>query len=133
MTIGELTKQNYRLLAAKLYTNPILQEEEFIQDLALIRRVVNRLIKFSESGELKPRILLNNFLVARNCFGQEYVIKLMFLMAAPNYHAILYSWLHAVVDLSGDVIVNSDLIIRSSEILPVNTIIQLAKRDIGKE
>lgn len=101
-----LTKENYKLIAAKLYRNPILIDSEFAQDLILINRIVNRIKKFASTGELKVKLLYNHYTVACNCFGTDYVNRAIFLLADSAIHNILFSMLYAFTGNESDIVIS---------------------------
>lgn len=106
-----LTKENYKLIAAKLYRNPILVDSEFALDLMLINRIIQRVNKFSETGELKVKLLFNHYTVACNCFGVDYVNRAIFLLSDSN-HKLLMTMLYAFCGNVNDIVVNDKKIIK---------------------
>lgn len=103
---------NYKLTAAKLYKNPVFLDEEFEQDLALIKRVSGKIEKFAESGKFSTRLVYNNFIIACNCFGVEFVAKSIYLLARPDNHDLVMTFLNTVLGIESNVIVNPNLKIK---------------------
>lgn len=108
----QITQSNYKLTAAKLYKNPVFSDEEFEQDLALIKRVAGKIEKFSKTGRFPTRLVLNNFIIACNCFGVEFVAKSLFLLSHPNNHDLVMTFLNTVWGIESHVVVNSNLKIK---------------------
>ncbi len=107
-----ITESNYKLTAAKLYRNPISSDDEFEQDLSLIKRVAGKIEKFPETGKFSTRLVFNNFTIACNCFGVEFVAKSLFLLSNPNNHDLIMTFLNCVWGVESGVIVNSNLRIK---------------------
>jgi hypothetical protein len=108
----KITVSNYKLTAAKLYKNPVFSDEEFEQDLSLIKRVTGKIEKFSLSGKFSSRLVFNNFTIACNCFGIEFVAKSLFLLSSPNNYDLIFTFLNAVSGIESGIIVNDELKIR---------------------
>lgn len=125
-----LTTENYRLIAAKLYRNPILVDSEFAQDLILINRIINRVKKFADSGELKVKMLYNHYTVACNCFGTDYVHRAIFLLADSSIHQLMLSVLYAFSGNREDVIVNESFIVKFDIRLIHKTVIEKINMEI---
>lgn len=108
----QITLSSYKLTAAKLYRNPVFTDEEFEQDLALIKRVAGKIEKFSETGRFSTRLVYNNFTIACNCFGVEFVAKSLFLLSHPNNHDLVMTFLNTVWGIESHVVVNPNLKIK---------------------
>ena len=82
-----LTEETFLLYAAKHYDNPQLQsEEEFYDDLKKFKYIKRLFNKYSESGELKERLILNHIVVLTNVFGPEAAVKMLFLRLPEYLH-----------------------------------------------
>lgn len=110
----DITLSNYKLTAAKLYRNPVFLDEEFEQDFSLIKRVAGKIEKFAKTGKFSTRLVFNNFIIACNCFGIEFVAKSLFLLTDPNNHDLVMTFLNTTKGIESNVIVNSDLKIKYS-------------------
>ena len=78
--MDKLTEETFLLYAAKHYDNPQLyNEEEFYDDLKKFKYIKRLFNKYSETGELKERLILNHIVVLTNVFGPDAVVKLLFL------------------------------------------------------
>lgn len=126
----DLERSNYKTVAAKLYRNPVLSDDEFEQDMMLLRRVPRRLERFCETGEINTRLVFNNFIIACNCFGQDFVVKAMFLLSDPKYHSTVFTFIDATVGISQTIRVNKHLSIRTDEFLYDSGILNRITRDL---
>lgn len=125
-----LTKENYKLTAAKLYRNPILVDSEFAQDLILSNRIVNRMKKFADSGELKVKMLYNHYIVACNCFGEEYVTKSILLLSDSSTRTLLMSMLYAFNGNENDVRVNDELYVKFDKVAIIRALVDKIHKEI---
>tara|TARA_R110001583_G_scaffold62968_5_gene184549 strand:- start:656 stop:1045 length:390 start_codon:yes stop_codon:yes gene_type:complete len=83
----KLTEETFLLYAAKHYDNPQLQnEEEFYDDLKKFKYIKRLFNKYSETGELKERLILNHIVVLTNVFGPDAAVKLLFLRLPEYLH-----------------------------------------------
>jgi len=107
-----ISQNNYKLTAAKLYKNPIFSDEEFEQDLSLIKRVAGKIEKFGEVGKFPTRLVYNNFTIACNCFGIEFVAKSLFIMSEESNHDLIMTFLNGVSGIQSGIVINPNLKIR---------------------
>ena len=85
--MDKLTEETFLLYAAKHYDNPQLQnEEEFYDDLKKFKYIKRLFNKYSETGELKERLILNHIVVLTNVFGPDAAVKLLFLRLPEYLH-----------------------------------------------
>ena len=124
-----LTKENYKLIAAKLYRNPILVDSEFALDLMLINRIVHRVNKFAETGELKVKLLFNHYTVACNCFGMEYVNKAIFLLSDSN-DKLLMTVLYAFCGNENNIVVNERRIVKFEKAEILSAVVDKINKEI---
>ena len=74
-----LTKDNIILYAIKHYQNPSCQGmEEFYDDMKRFKYLKRLFKKFSKTGILKERLIMNHIIVLANVFGPEAVKVLLF-------------------------------------------------------
>lgn len=102
-----LTKENYKIIGAKLYRNAVMDDSVFNQDLMLIVRIISRIKKFASTGELRVKVLYNNYVIACNCFGNDYVNASLFLLADESISNTLFSILHTFGRIGKHVIINN--------------------------
>lgn len=110
----EITLTNYKLMAAKLYKNPVISDDEFEKDFSLIKRVAGKIEKFSNTGKFSTRLVFNNYIIACNCFGIEFVNKCLFLLSNPNNHDLIMTFLNTTCGIASDIVVNDNLKIEFS-------------------
>ena len=68
----QLTEDNIPLYAAKHYYNPLGSDhEEFIEDLKRLKYVKRLVNRFTETGYLADRLILNHLIVIHNVFGVQ--------------------------------------------------------------
>ena len=85
--MDKLTEETFLLYAAKHYDNPQLyNEEEFYDDLKKFKYIKRLFNKYSETGELKERLILNHIVVLTNVFGPDAAVKLLFLRLPEYLH-----------------------------------------------
>ena len=110
-----LTEETFLLYAAKHYDNPQLQsEEEFYDDLKKFKYIKRLFNKYSESGELKERLILNHIVVLTNVFGPEAAVKMLFLRLPEYLHflnpfLLMLSILKERVDVGDKVYFTADI------------------------
>ena len=75
----ELTEDNFTLFAAKHYNNPqCLDIAEFEDDLARFRYIKRLLRRYTQTGELQERLILNHLIIIYNVFGIEAANRMSF-------------------------------------------------------
>ena len=110
-----LAEETFLLYAAKHYDNPQLQsEEEFYDDLKKFKYIKRLFNKYSESGELKERLILNHIVVLTNVFGPEAAVKMLFLRLPEYLHylkpfLLMLSILKERVDVGDKVYFTADI------------------------
>lgn len=76
----ELTKNNLVVYAAKHYYNPkSIDSDMFFEDLKRFKYVKRLLNRYTATGELGERLLLNHLIVIFNVFGHEAGIEILAL------------------------------------------------------
>jgi hypothetical protein len=90
----KITSENVIMYAIKNYNNPQCQGElEFYDDLKRFKYIKRLFKKFSESGELRERLLLNHFIVLNNVFGSDAAITLLLFKIEKEHCGIMKSFL----------------------------------------
>jgi hypothetical protein len=83
-----LTEENFLVYCAKVYDNPgMVSTEEFLEDLDRVKYIKKLITRYTETGELKERLILNHLITLQNCFG-EHLAKILFLKAEKQFHHI---------------------------------------------
>lgn len=81
-----LTEDNFQLFAMKTYTNPHCTDLlEFQDDLKRIRYIKRLFKKYSETGELRERLVLNHLIVIYNMFESRAATRMLFLKLEGYY------------------------------------------------
>jgi len=83
-----LTEENFLIYCAKVYDNPgMTSTEEFMEDLDRIKYIKKLITRYTETGELKERLILNHIITLHNCFN-EHLAKILFLKTEKQFHHI---------------------------------------------
>lgn len=83
-----LTDDNFLVYCAKVYDNPSMtSSEEFLEDLDRIKYIKKLITRYTETGELKERLILNHIITLHNCFN-EHLAKILYLKAEKQFHHI---------------------------------------------
>jgi len=126
--MDKLTEETFLLYAAKHYDNPQLyNEEEFYDDLKKFKYIKRLFNKYSETGELKERLILNHIVVLTNVFGPDAAVKLLFLRL-PEYLHYLKPFLLLLSILNDKVEVNNIVYITTN--INMDNVIVERLRDI---
>ena len=74
----EITKDNWLLFAQQNYDNPTLEkEEEFYDDIKRFKYLKRLFRKYTITGDIKIRLVLNHLIVLQNVFGADVAISLL--------------------------------------------------------
>lgn len=75
----DLTEENFELFAAKNYNNPqCVDIEEFHEDLARFKYLKRLLRKYTQTGEIQERLVLNHLIILYNVFGIPAANRMVF-------------------------------------------------------
>jgi hypothetical protein len=86
-----LTDRNFTLFAAKYYENPLLDTEEFYEDIkrfSYLKRLFNQ---YENGKELKENLILNHIIVIYNVFGTK--ATEMLFMRLEGHESVLKTFL----------------------------------------
>lgn len=73
-----LDDSNFSMYAVKQYDNPsCLGEEEFREDMGRFRNLSRMFGKYSRSGELRDRMIMNHLVVIYNVFPREAATRML--------------------------------------------------------
>ena len=79
MKFDELNESNYTMFAIKHYDNPqAVTQEDFYEDMKRFKWIKRLLNKYKNSGDLILHLLLNNFIILYNVFGEATTALLFF-------------------------------------------------------
>ena len=74
----ELNEENFTLFAIRHYDNPqCTSTEEFYEDIRRFRYLKRLLKRYSRSGELRERLILNHLIILSNVFGVSNAIRML--------------------------------------------------------
>ena len=89
-----ITTNNFVMYAIKHYDNPQCEgEKEFHDDMKRFKYIKRLFKKYTLSGKLKERLLLNHIIILRNLFGTEACVTLLLFKTQKEYLSILKSFL----------------------------------------
>ncbi len=75
-----LNEKNFILYASKCYENSSCQStDEFLEDVRRVKYIKKLLTRYSETGELKERLILNHLIVLNNVFRPEPLCRILCL------------------------------------------------------
>lgn len=88
-----LTEQNFVMFAMKHYQNPqCLNIDEFHDDLKRIKYIKRLLGRYTATGDLKERLILNHLIILYNSFGKE-ATKMLFFKIEEQFWPQLKTFL----------------------------------------
>lgn len=83
-----LTEANFLIYCAKIYDNPqMIKSEEFLEDLDRIKYIKKLITRYTESKDVKERLILNHIITLHNCFG-IFLAKILYLKMKKQFHFI---------------------------------------------
>ena len=90
----KITPDNVMMFAIKHYDNPQCEgEREFHDDMKRFKYIKRLFKKYTLSGQLKERLLLNHIIILRNLFGTEACVTLLLFKTQKEYLGVLKSFL----------------------------------------
>lgn len=90
----KITSENVMMFAIKNYNNSQAGgEEEFHDDLKRIKYIKRLFKRYSETQELRERLLLNHFIVLKNMFGADAAITLLLFKIEKEHWSLLKTFL----------------------------------------
>ena len=90
----KITNDNIMMFAIKHYDNPQCEgEKEFHDDMKRFKYIKRLLRKYSETGVLKERLLLNHIIILKNLFGPEACVTLLLFKIQQEHWETLKSFL----------------------------------------
>ena len=112
-----LTKKNYLSYAMKAYDNPSCSGlDEFQSDLLRVKYVKRLVNRYSRTGEIAPRLLLNHVIGIYNVFQASSVAPLLFFRTDKKSWPALKTVLEylnlmpeALLPIDGIILLNKDI------------------------
>lgn len=84
-----LSDANFVSYCAKNYSNPCCSgPDEFYEDVQRIKYVKKLLTRFTETGDLKTRLILNHIVILGNLFNSVALNRILYLKAQDQFHQI---------------------------------------------
>jgi hypothetical protein len=94
MRFDKLTKDNVLMFALKHYENhQATSEKEFYDDMKRFKYLKRLFKKYSKSGIIKERLIMNHIIVLANVFGPDAVKVLLFFKIDQIYWTQLKTFL----------------------------------------
>jgi len=91
----EVNKENWLEFARHHYDNPSLQQdEEFYDDIKRFKYLKRLFKKYSVTGEIKIRLVVNHIIVLQNVLGTEACVTLLLFKIDSEYWPIIKSVLN---------------------------------------
>ena len=117
MFFEDLNEKKFILYAMKHYENPqCLTEQDFYNDLKIIKYIKRLLNRYKINGDLKERLILNHLIMLGNVFPFEVLARILFLKISENYWPALKTFLiyldgmpEIIQSVNGKVIISSDI------------------------
>lgn len=81
-----LTDKNFLIYTAQHYQNKTCASTtEFFEDLRRIKYIKKLITRYTETGELKERLILNHIIVLSNVFKPDILNRILYLKMAPQF------------------------------------------------
>ena len=78
--IVDLTNENFLLECLNNCRNSIIcDKEEFLDDLKRLKYLKKLITRYSTSGDIDERLVLNHLIILFNIFGAEFLSRILFL------------------------------------------------------
>ena len=113
---SNLDDSNYNLLAAKAYSCPgCASEQEFLQDLARIKSIARLFGKYSKTGDLNERLVLNHIIVLYNVFDHQMLTRMLVFKLGDYLHylkpflVLIGYWPERIVGIDGTDIIGTEV------------------------
>ena len=117
MKFDDITEQNFILYPMKFYDNAqCLSEQDFYNDLKIIKYIKRLLNRYKKTGELKTRLMLNHIIMLGNVFPVEVLTRILFLKIPEEYWSELKTFLiflkympDSIDSINGRIVISSDI------------------------
>lgn len=96
MSRDELNESNLQLYAAKHYYDPkrqYIDAEEFNEDFNRLKYIKRLLNRYSETGVIADRLILNHLIVISNVFGIQPMLRMLEVKIPPKHWPALKPFL----------------------------------------
>ena len=86
----EITKDTWLLYAQQNYDNPTFtKEQEFLDDLKRFKYLKRLFRRYTLTGEIKVRLIVNHIVVLQNVFGVEACVTLLIYKIVVKHWSLL--------------------------------------------
>ncbi len=90
----KLTNSNFLLYASKHYNNrQCTSMEEFSDDMQRFKYLKRLFKRYSTSGDLQERLILNHIIIIYNVFGIEAATRMLFFKVEEQHYSALKTFL----------------------------------------
>ena len=86
---GQVTFDNYRIVAAKSYYRVNYSQNEFERDLGTFMVIRRAFTRYRNRHSLNVRVILNKIITLCNVFEPEATVKLLFLLLPKDYYGYI--------------------------------------------
>jgi len=94
MNFEDVNENNFLMYSMKYYENPqCLSEQDFHNDLKIIKYIKRLLNRYKKTNELKIRLMLNHLIMLGNVFPIEVLTRILFLKIPNEYWSELKTFL----------------------------------------
>lgn len=93
MNFDDLNEENFLLYAVKCYESPHCLMSEFEGDIKRIKYLKRLFRKFTVTGILKERLILNHIILLNNVFGPKATTRILFFKIDVRDYDILKTFL----------------------------------------
>jgi hypothetical protein len=126
---GKLDDSNFFLYAAHHYSNPCVDEQEFMDDLNRIKNIRRLFGRYEKHGELKERLIINHLMVLYNVFDHKAMTRMLAFRLYDQLHILkpflmlLNYWPERIENIGTDC-----LTIRSNEIVMDMRVVEVLRK-----
>ena len=114
----KLTNSNFLLYASQHYNNrQCTSMEEFNDDMQRFKYLKRLFKRYSASGDLQERLILNHIIVINNVFGIDAATRMLFFKVEEQHYPALKTFLVYLNYLKEDVHIDVPLDPRIVEVL----------------
>ena len=114
----KLTNSNFLLYASQHYNNrQCTSMEEFNDDMQRFKYLKRLFKRYSTSGDLQERLILNHIIVINNVFGIDAATRMLFFKVEEQHYPALKTFLVYLNYLKEDVHIDVPLDPRIVEVL----------------
>ena len=119
MNFEDVNENNFLMFSMKYYENPqCLSEQDFHNDLKIIKYIKRLLNRYKKTNELKIRLMLNHLIMLGNVFPIKVLTRILFLKIPSEYWPELKTFLiylkympDEIESINGKKIISSDILV----------------------